>query len=254
MAAPAGDRDQVPYPGRVLIAAAVVPHPPVLVPQVAQGLAAELDTLRAACDTAVGRLYAAGADEVLIVGAGPEPADAVASRGGFHAYGVDLDVDGRWMVGEGAGRHTVPMTLPFLIAAWLLRDRPAEPVRRPLMVDERTGAAVTSGGRPTNGEARQAMLVLGDGSTSRTPQAPGHFDERAAPYDAAVARALATADAAALAALDPQLSRELHVAGLPAWKHLADAALASGAEYDAELLYDEAPYGVGYFVATWLAR
>ena len=52
----------------------------------------------------------------------------------------------------------------------------------------------------------------------------------------------------------PSLSRELHVAGLPAWRVLADAAAASGVEYDADLLYDQAPYGVGYFVATWLAR
>ena len=244
----------MPYPGRVLIAAAVVPHPPVLVPQVAQGLSADLDPLRAACGTALGRLYAAGADEVLIVGGGPEQGTEVASHGSFQPYGVDLAVDGRWRSGAqggdaSGGRPPAPMTLPFLIAAWLLRDRPSEPVRRPVMVDERTGAAPA-----LLSDARQAMLVLGDGSASRTPQAPGHFDERAEGYDAAVARALRTADAAELAALDPELSRELHVAGLSAWKTLAAAAMASGVEYEADLLYDEAPYGVGYFVATWLAR
>lgn len=236
----------MPYAGLVLIAAAVVPHPPVLVPEVAQGFSPDLDTLRASCDTAVGRLYTAGADEVLIVGAGAEQGADIVSQGGFGAYGVDVAVDGRW---EFAAPNAVPMTLPFLIAAWLLRDWPTEPVRRPLMVAER-GRTVPL----VESTARQAMLVLGDGSASRTPQAPGHFDERAEPYDAAVARALATADTGALAALDPVLSRELHVAGLPAWKVLADAAAASGVEYDADLLYDEAPYGVGYFVATWLAR
>lgn len=235
-------------------------------PEVAQGFSPDLDTLRSACETAVGRLYAAGADEVLIVGAGPGQGDDVAARGDFRAYGVDLTVDGRWGTPDSVTQGTAPMTLPFLIAAWLLRDRPTEPVRRPVMVDEHGGAvgngavgnrAVGNGtgsSDTVNSAARQAMLVLGDGSASRTPQAPGHFDERAEPYDAAVARALATADTAALAALDPDLSRALHVAGLPAWKLLADAATASGVEYDAELLYDEAPYGVGYFVATWLAR
>jgi len=235
----------VPYAGRVLIAAAVVPHPPVLVSEVAQGFSPDLDTLRAFCDTAVGRLYAAGADEVLIVGAGAEQGVDVLAQGDFSAYGVDVAVDGRW---EFAAQNAVPMTLPFLIAAWLLRDWPTEPVRRTLMVAEHGRAVPDIGSK-----ARQAMLVLGDGSASRTPQAPGYFDERAEPYDAAVARALATADAQALAALDPVLSRELHVAGLPAWRLLADAAAASGVEYDADLLYDEAPYGVGYFVATWLA-
>jgi hypothetical protein len=237
----------------VLIAAAVVPHPPVLVPEVAQGLSPDLDTLRSACETAVGRLYAAGADEVLIVGAGSGQGTEVASRGSFRGYGVDLAVDGRWDQGsqKTANQGTenpAPMPLPFLIAAWLLRDRPAEPVRRPVVVDER------GRGLPSISGARQAMLVLGDGSASRTPQAPGHFDERAEPYDATVARALATADTAMLAGLDPELSRALHVAGYPAWKALAEAADASGLEYDAELLYDEAPYGVGYFVATWLTR
>ena len=238
----------------MLIAAAVVPHPPVLVPEVAQGLSRDLDPLRAACGTALGRLYAAGADELLIVGAGPEQGTEVVSRGSFQAYGVDLAVDGQWAPvtqseDRARGGYAAPMTLPFLIAAWLLRDRPAEPVRRPVMVDEHSGA-----GPVTSAATRQAMLVLGDGSASRTPQAPGHFDERAEGYDATVARALGTADAAALAALDPELSRELHVAGLPAWKVLAAAATASGVEYDADLLYDQAPYGVGYFVATWLAR
>jgi hypothetical protein len=242
----------VPYPGSVLIAAAVVPTPPVLVPQVAQGLSADLDELRAACDAAVDRLYAAGADEVLIVGGGPEDTGEVASLGGFHAYGVDLAVEGHW---EAGAPDAAPMTLPFLIAAWLLRDRPAVPKRRPVMVDERsrtapTNTAATIAMPLTTTATRQAMLILGDGSASRTPQAPGHFDERAEAYDAAVAQALATADAAALAALDPELSRELHVAGLAAWRVLAAAATASGAEYDAELLYDEAPYGVGYLVGT----
>jgi hypothetical protein len=231
----------------VLIAAAVLPTPPVLVPQVAQGLSPDLDTLRAACDAAIDRVYAAGADEVLIVGAGPGGTRDVVPRGSFRAYGVELAVDGRWGVAAGGA---AAMTLPFLIGAWLLRDRPAVPERRAVMVDERTGDAPALG----DPARRQAMLVLGDGTASRTPQAPGHFDERAEPYDAAVARALATADAAALAALDPELARELHVAGLPAWKVLAREAAASGVGYDADLLYDQAPYGVGYFVATWLAR
>ena len=232
----------------MLIAAAVVPQPPVLVPAIAQGLAPELGALRAACETAIDRLYAAGADELLIVGGGPQESRDVSARGGFQAYGVDLSVDGRW---DCPTDRAVPMTLPFLIAAWLLRDRPADPVRRPVMVDEHGGAASVPG---RERQGRQAMLVLGDGSASRTPQAPGHFDERAEPYDATVARALATADVEALAGLDPKLSRELHVAGLPAWQVLAAAVRASGVEYQAELLYDEAPYGVGYFVATWLAR
>ncbi|NUR26803.1 MAG: hypothetical protein HOV83_13340 [Catenulispora sp.] len=224
----------------MVIAAAVVPHPPVLVPDVARGLAPDLDALRGACTTAIDRLYAAEADELVVVGGGPKQSTNVARFGGFHEYGLDLAVDGRWATAEDAE----PMTLPFQIAAWLLRDRPDTPVRRAVMVDADGGLAM--------GDAkRRALLVLGDGSACRSVQAPGHFDERAEAYDAEVARALATADIKALAGLDPELSRQLQVAGLPAWRALA--AVSEG-EYDAELLYDEAPYGVGYFVASWITR
>jgi len=37
----------------VLVAAAVCPHPPLLVPQLAAGGAPDLDKVRAACDAAV---------------------------------------------------------------------------------------------------------------------------------------------------------------------------------------------------------
>lgn len=238
----------------MMIAAAVVPHPPVLVPEIAQGLAPELDELRAACATAIDRLYRTNPDEIVVVGAGPRQSTNIAAVGSFREYGLDLPVDGRWAAAtesaEPAGDPAEPMTLPFLIGAWLLRDRSDTPARRAVMVDESGSPAgiTASAGR------RRALLVLGDGSACRSPQAPGHFDERAEPYDRAVAEALATADTKALGAIDPDLTRQLHAAGLPAWRALAAAAEESGFEYDAELLYDDAPYGVGYFVASWIAR
>jgi hypothetical protein len=242
----------------MVIAAAVVPHPPVLVPEIAQGLAPDLEELRSACDTAIDRLYRAGPDEIVIVGAGPRRSANVAGIGSFREYGLDLPVDGRWEAAteaaDGATEPmTLPMTLPFLIAAWLLRDRPGTPSRRAVMV-EGSGPEAGAADLAAGSGRRQALLVLGDGSASRSLQAPGHFDERAEPYDRAVAEALAAADTKALTAIDTELSRQLRVAGLAAWRTLAAAADESGFEYEAELLYDDAPYGVGYFVASWVAR
>ncbi len=77
----------------------------------------------------------------------------------------------------------------------------------------------------------------------------GYLDERAEAYDAAAAQALAAADTEALAALDPVLSAELLAAGRAPWQVLAGAA--RGAGLTARLRYDDAPYGVGYFVASW---
>lgn len=90
---------------------------------------------------------------------------------------------------------------------------------------------------------------MGDGSACRTVKAPGYLDERAEPFDAEAARALGAADTAALAALDPGLARELQAAGRAPWQVLAGAA--EGAGLSGALLYDEAPYGVGYLVAAW---
>jgi len=87
--------------------------------------------------------------------------------------------------------------------------------------------------------------------------APGYLDERAAPFDAAVERAVREADLAALAALDPGLAADLMAAGRPAWQVLA-AALGADADPSAsprtEVLYCDAPFGVAYLVATLAPR
>ncbi|MYR57942.1 hypothetical protein GTY54_17450, partial [Streptomyces sp. SID625] len=67
--------------------------------------------------------------------------------------------------------------------------------------------------------------------------------------DAAAARALGAADVTSLASLDAELAYALKVSGRAPWQVLAGAAQDSGLA--GTLLYDEAPYGVGYFVAAW---
>ncbi|HZB51087.1 MAG TPA: hypothetical protein VE547_18515 [Mycobacteriales bacterium] len=121
-----------------------------------------------------------------------------------------------------------------------------------------TGLAVGPGADPAAvaaglaGPDRLGLLVMGDGSARRSERAPGYVDPRAAGFDAAVAAALATGDAAALRDLDPARGAELLAGGVPAWRVAGHAA--AGVEFDAELLRDEAPYGVGYLVAAWTAR
>lgn len=101
------------------------------------------------------------------------------------------------------------------------------------------------------GEAR-ALLVAGDGSARRAEKAPGHLDERAAPYDAVVEEALREGDAITLASLDTALGAELLAAGAPVLRALGDAVLASGrAVRNAELAYADDPFGVRYWVARW---
>ncbi|MFF4757547.1 class III extradiol dioxygenase subunit B-like domain-containing protein [Streptomyces sp. NPDC001292] len=236
----------------MLVAAAVCPCPPLLVPEVAAGAAPELDSARAACTDALGVLAAARPDLLVVVGPaeasgrGPQPEG---SRGSFRGFGVDLEV----RLGRDTGTGSAAELPPSLaVAAWLLErtgwsDAPVEGlgVGEPLP-PERCAAA----GRDLATRAgRVALLVMGDASARRTLKAPGYLDERAEPFDAGVARALGEADTSALMALDVELARELKASGRAPWQVLAGAA--EGAGLSGALLYDDAPYGVGYLVAAW---
>ena len=95
--------------------------------------------------------------------------------------------------------------------------------------------------------ARTGLLVMADGSARRGPRAPGHFDERAAAFDAEVERAVRAGDLQALHAIDPALARELLANGRPAWQVLAGAT--GGTALQADVLYAGDPFGVMYLVA-----
>lgn len=234
----------------MLVAAAVCPAPPLLVPEVASGAAAELGDARTACSDALAVLAASRPDLLVVVGAadqdhrGPYPRGA---RGTFRGFGVEVDV----RLGEGGGGPR-PLPASLAVGAWLLRHARwgAAPVEG-LGVGESLDAerCLEAGRELAARDARVALLVMGDGSACRTLKAPGYLDERAAAFDAAAARALGAADVAALAALDAELAAELLAAGRAPWQVLAGAA--EGAGLDGRLLYEDAPYGVGYFVAAW---
>ncbi|GAO11671.1 hypothetical protein TPA0598_08_05820 [Streptomyces lydicamycinicus] len=235
----------------MLVAAALCPCPPLLVPEVAAGAAPELDALRAACLDAIGVLAAARPDRLVVLGptdeagSGPYPQGAT---GSFRGFGVDLQVP--LGAAETAPERELPPSLA--VGAWLLSrtdwdDAPVEglgvaqslPRDRCLELGREAAAAAP----------RVALLVLGDGSACRTVKAPGYFDERAEPFDAEVARALGGADIAALAALDEERAAGLQASGRACWQVLAGAA--ENADRSGRLLREEAPYGVGYFVAAW---
>ncbi|MDT0305613.1 hypothetical protein RM780_01365 [Streptomyces sp. DSM 44917] len=239
----------------MLVAAAVCPCPPLLVPEVAVGAAAELDGLRAACYDALAVLAAARPGRLVVAGPAREPAAGpfpAGSRGTFHGYGVDLEVTLGTAGAAGPAGPGGDLPPSLTVGAWLLERTAwqAAPVLAVAVGEDWEPARCAAAGRElAAGEERLALLVLGDGSACRTPAAPGAFDERAAEFDTAAARALGAADTAALAALDPALAAELHAAGRPAWQLLAGAAEGGGLA--GRLLHDSAPYGVGYIVATW---
>lgn len=252
----------------MLVAAAVCPCPPLIVPEVAAGAAPELDDVRSACTRALGELAQTRPDRLVIVG--PTNGNGSASypqgaQGSFRGFGVDVDVRlGPPPHQQRTYAQADPTTAPdatsaqpglppsLAVGAWLLAHagRPAAPVTG-LAVGEQmdSGQCVAIGAELAAGPERLALLVVGDASACRSLKAPGYFDERAADFDAAVAAALATADVPALESVDAALASELQAAGRPAWQVLAGAAKEAGLH--GTLLHDDAPYGVGYLVAAW---
>ncbi|MFK0070947.1 class III extradiol dioxygenase subunit B-like domain-containing protein [Streptomyces sp. NPDC091046] len=236
----------------MLVAAAVCPCPPLLVPEVAAGAAPELDAARAACTDALGVLAASRPDRLVVVGpahsAGPE-AYPRGAHGSFRGFGVDLEV---YLGADSGDADGTELPYGLAVGAWLLGRTgwAGFPVDGIGVGDELSAERCAGLGREIAARAgRTALLVLGDASACRTLKAPGYLDERAAPFDAEVGRALAAADPAALAALDVALARELKVSGRAPWQVLAGAA--QGADLAGALLYEDAPYGVGYAVAAW---
>jgi hypothetical protein len=234
----------------VLAAAAVCPHPPLLLPQIAAGAAPETEYLRRACLAAVRTLLDASAEELVVVGTGPNPGSARPGAWGTLAgFGVPVTAALGPKGQPPDGEAELPPAIT--IGVWLLREAGyTGPLRARAVTERATPAECAAlGGRIAAFPARTALLVMGDGCARRGESSPGYTDPRGAGFDSAVATALHDGDAAALRDLDPDLARELWAAGRAPWQVLAGAV--AGAPVKAELLYADAPYGVGYFVATW---
>jgi hypothetical protein len=100
---------------------------------------------------------------------------------------------------------------------------------------------------PASGERR--LLVLANGSGCRSEKAPGYLDPRSFPFDERIETALADGDRASLAGLDASLGRDLLAIGIEPLRQLGAMDLHVAA---ADLRYVGDPYGVRYWVATWI--
>lgn len=237
----------------MLVAAAVCPCPPLLVPEVAGGAAHEMDDARAACYDALAVLAAARPDRLVVIGPAGQPARGAypqGAPGSFRGFGVDLAVTLGAAEAPAPGAGDLPPSLA--VGAWLLARTGwgAAPVEGLGVGDVLTTDRCAETGREIARAApRVALLVMGDGTACRTLKAPGYFDPRAAGFDADAARALGSADVPGLLDLDEELAYELQASGRSCWQVLAGAG--EGAGLSGRLLYDAAPYGVGYLVAGW---
>ncbi len=238
----------------MLVAAAVCPHPPLLVPAVASGAATETADLRSCCQDAVRRLAraASGTEEepprIVVLGAAPTGGEwNGGAGGGLRAFGCDVSFGGSEIV----------LPLSLTIGAYLLDEAgwPASRRRYVAVEGEAVPSTCAQLGRDLVGSPEPVVvLAMADGSARRTTRSPGYLDERAVGYDEAVVTALAQGDAETLLALDPDLDAALWSTGRPVWQVLAGAAQTAyevGGTITATVPYDAAPYGVGYAVVEW---
>jgi hypothetical protein len=228
----------------VIVRAAVVPHPPLLVPELVAGVDSEVTAVRKACLAVVTRLTSVAARWVA-VGCGPAGVLGPDAVGTFAGFGVDVPV------GMSAGASGVPdpaMPLSALVTAWLREQAGAEAATMHLVPqDLPPDDCYALGEHIAEDPAPIGLLIAGDGSHRHGDRAPGRPDDRAGPFDDGVHDALAAADAKALRALDPVLAGELGAAGRAPWQVLAGAMGEGRWTAEAQLLV---PFGVAYHLAV----
>jgi hypothetical protein len=233
----------------MLTAAALCPAPPLLARELT-GADPVLPELRKACREAVDELIRADADVVVVVGvAGEERAFDPRARLDVTPYAPALRVPGHG--GDWAGPDELPpLPLPIGLGGRLLDEAGYHGRRELQSVGERTSPAACAalGAQLAAAAPHVALLVMADGSARRSRRAPGYLDVRAEPFDTEVGRAIRTGDMPALLALDGALATDLMATGRPAWQVLAGAA--AGRRPSCVVRYDDAPFGVGYLVAS----
>jgi hypothetical protein len=239
----------------VITSAALCPAPPLLARELT-GADPVVPELRRACLDAAVALVADEPDLVAVVGAsGPTRAWPADGRLDVSAYAPVLGA-GPVGAGDGAGdghaviRQPPVLPLPLGLGARLL-DQAGYAGRRELhsVSDQEPPALCAAlGARLAGSSPRVALLVMADGSARRGLKAPGYLDDRSAPFDAEVERAIRDGDLSALLALDPELARNLMATGRPAWQVLAGAL--SGGSAATEIRYCDDPFGVAYVVAS----
>jgi len=242
------------------VAVVFVPSAPLLVPELAGPAASDTEPVRRAVLDAVAAVSDLGVDRWVALGTADE---ATAGRicepvqGTFARFGVDVPVVTGTVTptDTASGGATRRMSLSVLIAGWIAERMSLGPLHvcsvgstTPPEACVALGAELSA--RLDEGTERVGVLVVGDGSTALTDKAPGGCRrESAVALNDAIVAALGSADTTTLAALDPGTCGAEGVGGRVAWQ--VAAGLVGDRPVRPALAFADAPFGVGYVVATW---
>ncbi len=254
----------------------LLPHPPIIVPEVGRTRLAQCQATCAACRDFAARLVAARPDRLLLVSPhaprrttafgiyGGERLRGDLGRFGARAAAVDLENDAGagegisqaarraglevWSIPQQPLDHGAVVPLCFLVEAGFAG--PACVISPPAVQDTSAliafGHAVAEaygalGGRP-------ALVASGDMSHRVTPEAPSGYDPRGLEFD----RALVDLAAAGALARIPRIDAVLReAAGEDTTESITIVSAALGFHPSgAAVLSYEHPFGVGYLVAV----
>ncbi len=245
----------------VFSVAALVPSPPVLVPELggAAGVAdgGEVTALREATLDAVRELARSAVRWIVIGVSETDRQVASTAVGTFRGFGVDVraGLSAAALTADTAADPGLP--LPVLIGGWLrARTAPDTSAEARLLAADTPGARALNVGRELRAELDAdpgpvGVLVVGDGAATLTTAAPRYLDPRAEAFQADLDRALTAGDRDGLAALDASLCADLSVAGRPVFQALAGLFVDDASRPRVETRYRAAPFGVGYHVSVW---
>src|SRR5260221_14233775 len=250
----------------MIVAAAVCPSPPLLIPELtgARQVATEL---RSACQASVAELTATAPEVIALVGAAERTrtwngaatfdfARYAPRLGSGAGPGMSSGAAPRLSAGAGQAPDPGPAGLPSALGVgnWLLDQAGCQIVRvlQSVAQDEAPARCADIGARLAASRGRVALLVMADGSARRGLKAPGYLDGRSTGFDAETERAVRTGEIGSLMSADPALARELMATGRPAWQVLAGAL--QGRKVSSEVRYRDDPFGVAYLVASLRVR
>ncbi len=264
---------------------AVIPGAPALLPGLMGTAAREVDAVRSAAvsavSTVVSGLFGPGGQggqsgqmigRLVVVGVAPSGLDAgsrshdIAGELTDSSFGSAVQLaslpgarPADPMLRALSGGKPSPVPTPLLVArsvcGRVVSGLPAADAlwAEALWVTVTSDAAADFGRTLAHDDAPIGLVLVADGAACHGPKAPRAEDARAVDYDDAVCSALTAGDPAAVASLDAGLGRDLSAEGAGLWPLLSAATNHPGGTTDwrAELLWRGAPYGVGWFVATW---
>ncbi len=256
----------------------IVPHPPLLVPDIGRGQEAAISATTQAMEKLTDKLAEQHAQTVLVISPhGEYYGDAMgiltapSSTGDLRNWGVpgprqhfDNDLDMVALIQKEAGAdnirlksigkssyeldHGVMVPMHFLLSA--MKGVPLVPLSfswLPLETHFAFGKAV--GRAVEQSHKRVALVASGDLSHRLIPGAPAGYEPMGKVFDEKLVKALSCMDAEGVLNLDQELIERAGECGLRSFVILL--GVLDGLEVKPEILSYEGPFGVGYLVASF---